>query len=161
LELFFKSNRPGGYGGLDLYVARRPTTSDPWGAPKNLGPLVNSPYDEAEPSLSPDGLWLLFNDGESPRPGGYGMLDLWMAKRTTLSAPWQMPVNLGPKVNSPANDFYPRISPDGRVLHFRRSMFGRGLENWQAPILPIPDRSGSEKVDGRDQTRPAEGSAGS
>jgi len=150
LELYFESYRPGGYGLSDIYVARRPTTSDPWDAPINLGPLVNSAYTEQWLSLSPDGLLLFFNDVDAPyRPGGYGSNDIWMARRASLSAPWQAPVNLGPKVNSPLYDGVPRLSRDGRTLYFWTSRSG-GYENWQVPILPICDFNGDGQANGKD-----------
>jgi hypothetical protein len=145
LELYFSSDRPGGSGLADIYVSRRPTTSDPWGEPVNLGPGVNSPAHESWPSLSPDGLLLLFNDHPrgAPRPGGYGGLDIWMTRRASLSDPWQDAVNAGPMVNSPATDVLPRIWPDGRTLYFWRH--GQGL--LAAPILPIVDFNGDGIVD--------------
>jgi len=150
LELYFDSWRSGGYGALDLYVARRATVNDPWGNAVNLGPVVNSPYDEEWPSLSPDGLLLLFSgmwiEPSSPRPGGYGSSDLWMTRRASLSDPWQPPVNLGSKVNKPSNDAVPRISPDGRTLYFVVS----STEAWQAPIIPIVDFNGDGIVDSAD-----------
>jgi hypothetical protein len=146
LELYMVSNRPGGYGGLDFYVARRATVNDPWGDPVNLGPVVNSAYQEWAFTLSPDGLVLLFSDNPdfgTPRPGGYGGCDMWMTRRATLSDPWQAPVNLGPRVNSSITDFGARISPDGRMLYFAT----RHLDNWQAPILPVVDFNGDGIVD--------------
>ena len=149
LELYFSSLRPGGYGSADIYVAKRATPNDPWGDPVNLGPVVNSAYTEGSASLSPDGLLLLFVDQfvtiTTPRPGGYGSCDMWMARRASLSAPWQAPVNLGPKVNGPDLDGAPRLSPDGRTLYF-----GTASDNWQAPIIPIVDFNGDGKVDGKE-----------
>ena len=144
LELYFHSWRPGGYGGGDIYVTRRETKNDPWGTPVNLGPAVNSAYDDVQLSLSPDGLLLFFDDGETVRPGGYGGVDMWMARRVTLSDPWQTPVNLGPKVNSSADEFYPRISPDGRTLFFCTFRAGT-YDGWQVSILPVVDLNGDGK----------------
>ena len=148
LELYMVSNRPGGYGGLDFYVARRATVNDRWGDPVNLGPVVNSAYQEWAFTLSPDGLVLLFSDHPdfgTPRPGGYGGMDMWMTRRATLSDPWQAPVNLGPRVNSSITDFGARISPDGRMLYF--STRGSTWDNWQAPILPVVDFNADGIVD--------------
>jgi len=148
LELTFSSWRAGGYGGADIYVTKRATTNEPWGEPTNLGPVVNSAYNEYDTSLSQDGLLLLFGDGsESPfRPGGYGGGDMWMTRRASLSEPWQAPVNLGPRVNSPLMDAMPRISPDGRTLYFITLRDGI-FDNWQASILPIVDFNGDGIVD--------------
>ena len=147
LELHFNSNRPGGYGGIDIYVARRATTSDPWGDPVNLGPVVNSGYNENDVSLSPDGLLLFFDDSlDAPRPGGYGGADMWMARRTSLSDPWQAPLNLGPKVNGSAHDGGARIFPDGSTLYFTTLRDGT-YDNWRAAILPVVDFNGDGIVD--------------
>jgi Tol biopolymer transport system component len=149
LELYFMCGRSGGYGSSDIWVARRTTKHDPWEQPVNLGPVVNSPYGESHLSLSSDGLLLLFSGGfnqTSPRPGGYGGSDMWMSGRAGLSAPWQAPVNLGPKVNSPAGEWIPRLSPDGRTLYFLSARTG-GDYCWQASIEPILDFNGDKKVD--------------
>ncbi|MHC4586499.1 MAG: hypothetical protein ACYS3N_18360, partial [Planctomycetota bacterium] len=74
LLLFFGSNRPGGYGSWDLYVAKRTTTKDPWSSPMNLGSIVNSTAGEDGPEISADGSTLYFH---SNRPGGYGSWDIW------------------------------------------------------------------------------------
>ena len=148
LELYLTSDRPGGYGRDDVYVARRQTENEPWGDPVNLGPVVNSPQTEAEVSLSPDGLLLLFagHFTATPRPGGYGGSDIWMARRATISSPWQTPVNLGPLVNSPAHEQGARISPDGSTLYF--ATYSDGIwEDWQVPIIPVCDFNGDGIVD--------------
>lgn len=146
LSLFFESTRSGGYGRHDLWVTKRPTTSEPWGAPVNLGPTVNSSYEDATPGISADGLSLLF---ESDRPGGYGDFDIWVTTRPTDSEPWGTPVNMGPTVNSPAWDGGPNISVDGLSLYFwsdRVGGHGRNdiwlttretiFEDWGTPVNP-------------------------
>ncbi len=117
LELYFCSGRPGGFSNRDLWVATRPTASDPWGEPVNLGPTVNSSAPEWAPSISPDGLSLYFN---SPRPGGYGGSwgDIWVTTRATKDDAWGPPVNLGATVNSSYQDITPGISADGLSLFF-------------------------------------------
>lgn len=64
LALFFRSNRPGGYGRADMYITTRATTSDPWGEPVNLGPTINSSEPECTSYISPDGQILYFNVDE-------------------------------------------------------------------------------------------------
>jgi hypothetical protein len=81
LEVFFDSDRPDGSGGYDLWTSTRESLSDPWAAPVNLGPLVNSSVTDQRPSLSWDGTALYFL---SNRPGGSGGTDLWVTTRTKL-----------------------------------------------------------------------------
>jgi hypothetical protein len=121
LSLYFCSDRPGGYGGRDLWVTTRPTKDDEWDAPLNLGPTVNSSAKEALPSISADGLSLFF---ESTRTGGYGGHDLWVTIRATKDDDWGTPVNLGPMVNSLSNDATPGISTDGLSLFFESDRSG-------------------------------------
>jgi len=74
LALYFSSNRPGGFGDDDLWVTTRPTTSDPWRPPFNLGSVVNSSYADYATCISSDGYTLLFG---SNRPDGCGEFDIW------------------------------------------------------------------------------------
>lgn len=102
-SLYFGSNRPGGFGGLDLWVSQRPSVGEPWGPPMNLGATVNTAAIENVPAFSTDGHWMFFN---SDRSGGSGLNDLWVSYRQNIHDDfgWEMPVNLGPQVNSPALD---------------------------------------------------------
>jgi Tol biopolymer transport system component len=84
--------------------------------PKNCGPSVNSAaYGEYGPSISADGLSFYFT---SDRPGGSGEGDMWVMSRPSEEEPWDKPVNLGPTVNSTAEDSEPCISADGLELYF-------------------------------------------
>jgi Tol biopolymer transport system component len=80
LEIFLTSNRPGGLGAADLWQATRASTSDPWSAPVNMGP-VNSPQGDARPALSWDGAELYFG---SSRTGGLGFDDLYVIRRAKI-----------------------------------------------------------------------------
>ena len=237
LSLYLASNRPGGKGGLDIWVATRASTSAPWGVPVNLGGPVNSAADDfcptpvgkrglffvsrealpgacgqgdiyythqtgsgswkeperllcapagpnseldeqgpswvdgsrsklrgkkllyfsrssvtpnvpgeifvserqngarfgpatavaelndatandIQPNVQADGLELVFS---SNRAGTLGAQDIWVATRSTLSAPWSAPVNLGPAVNTSAAETRPSFSGDGKQLLFGRA----------------------------------------
>lgn len=146
LELYFSSDRLGGYGSQDLYVTTRESVHDPWSEPTNLGPAVNSEAWDTRASLSPDGLLLFF---DSHRPGGYGHLDMYVARRATHSDPWEQPVNVGPVVNATSAEELPLVSPDGSTLFFDSDRLGglgpHGI--WCAPIIPIVDFNGDEIVD--------------
>jgi len=155
LELYYYiRTREGGYGNDDIWVSRRSTLDSAWGAPENLGPAVNSSASERLPFVSSNGLFLLFSDEVSIRPGGFGDGDLWMARRWSLSDPWNPPFNLGPMVNTVDYDGYPRLSLDDSMLYFcseRPGGFG-GLygDIYQAPIIPVVDFNGDGNVDGKE-----------
>jgi hypothetical protein len=78
LEIIFFSNRPGSLGGADLWASRRQTIFEPWSAPQNLGPVVNTTSNEGPSYLSSDGRVLFMT---SDRPGGFGALDLYVTTR--------------------------------------------------------------------------------
>ena len=129
LSLYFNSGRPGGSGSFDLWVTTRATTNEPWGEPVNLGPTVNSSYNDAAPDISADGLELYFVSG---RPGGYGGNDLWVVTRNTTDDDWGAPLNLGPIVNSSSREWGPNISADSLTLFFasRRTGGSGGSDLW-------------------------------
>ena len=129
LEFYFASDRPGGYGGIDLWVMKRPTIEDDWGDPENLGSPPNSQYSYWEPSISSDGLSLYFSDSHTPQfgnrlPGGLGgQGDIWMITRETIHDAWGAPENIGPAVNS-QHAVHPSISADGLSLYFQSHRSG-------------------------------------
>ena len=149
--LYFTSNRGGGSGGYDVWVTARPTTSDPWGTPVNLGPTVNSSGNEWTLGISGDGRTLFV---AADRPGGFGSLDIWATRRATTNDDWDVPLNLGPTVNSSSVEGFPGISADGRMLFFssNRSGGSGNVDLWQVPITPNVDFTGDYKVDIKDLT---------
>src|SRR2546425_9434685 len=81
-----------------------------WSEPINLGPVVNSEFDDRHPAISPNGLSLYIT---SNRPGGFGpegTWNIWVSQRASLHDPWGPPRNLGPNINTPGG-FAPNISP--------------------------------------------------
>lgn len=106
LSLYFTSDRPGGFGFMDLWVSQRPSRDDAWGTPMNLGGVINTAASENVPALSRDGHWLFFN---STRPGGLGGQDIWASWRANPQDDfaWETPFNLGPGVNSAVGDVNP------------------------------------------------------
>jgi hypothetical protein len=78
-EVFFMSSRSGGSGGFDLWTATRKSVLDPWSAPTNLGPLVNSVAGDFDPHIASDRATLYFS---SNRTGGVGGDDLYVTTRT-------------------------------------------------------------------------------
>ncbi len=84
--------------------------------PRLLGDGINDGSINACPCIAPDESYLVFG---SNRNGGQGERDLYISFRTR-SGRWTEPVNMGPRVNTPADEWYPSISPDGRYLFFSR-----------------------------------------
>jgi hypothetical protein len=125
LSLYFGSNRPDptAQGAFDIWVSHRACLECPWGDPVNLGPNINSPGGDGSPMLSHDGLLLFFSGS---RAGGQGGEDIWVARRTDPNddLSWGPPVNLGPDVNTPANeggpDYVPALAAEGANLYFDR-----------------------------------------
>src|SRR5690242_15142628 len=123
--LIFASNRPGGYGALDLYVSHWDAAEKRWGAPINLGPTINTAANEQCPLPLQNGKELLF---VSNRPGGVGGLDLYIAERQRGEGnelAWDTPRNLT-VLNSSADDFGPGAYRDHgeTVLYFNSNRPG-------------------------------------
>ena len=99
--LYFTSNRKGGYGGLDIYRSKRLSNGD-WGVPVNLGPTINSPYNEDCPFISPNDNKLFFSSLGHQSMGGYDIFASEMVGPET----WSKPVNMGYPVNTTADDLF-------------------------------------------------------
>jgi Tol biopolymer transport system component len=142
LELYFSSNRPGGYGWGDLWVATRATKNEPWGEPVNLGSTVNSSADDSDPSIAAGGLSLYF---VSFRPGGSGLGDIWITTRATTSDSWGEPVNLGTVINTASHDCAPCLSADGLILFFDSKRTGGygSADLWYSTRKTIDDQWGT------------------
>ena len=138
--VFTACGRPDGAGGCDLYASER--IGQRWSDAKNLGPAINGPASESQPSLSRDGRLLFL---ASNRAGGLGQDDLYVCGRLP-DGRWSRPVNLGPAVNTPGNDRYPFWAADDRTLYFTSDgrpgmggadLFRTGLDTanqWTGPV---------------------------
>jgi Tol biopolymer transport system component len=117
LSLFFASDRPGGFGGYDLWVAQRPNRNSDWGPAQNLGPNFNTAVDETSLELSPDGHWLFFSS--NGLEGGFHF-QIYAAFRndTSDNLGWEQPFNIGKEVNTPFDNGDPTIfiDPETGVL---------------------------------------------
>jgi Tol biopolymer transport system component len=108
LTLYFASNRPGGVGGNDIWVAHRDSLDSPWSsAPLNLR-SINTISNEVAPALSRDEHYLFF---VSNRAGGVGGPDIWVSFRQQVhdvgAFAWETPFNLGWPINTPFSDTTP------------------------------------------------------
>ena len=98
----------------DLYVSEQ--VDGCHAEPVLLASPVSGPYNDTRPTVDPQGRYLLFG---SNRPGGYGGTDIYITFKKADGS-WTTPRNLGPTVNTPANDDMPNISPDGKYWFFAR-----------------------------------------
>ena len=108
LTIYFGSNRPGGLGEFDIWVSHRACTECPWADPTNLGPNINSAAGDGGPALSRDGHQLFFSGA---RGGGEGGEDIWVSYREDVNDDlgWEPAVNLGPNVNTGAQEQSPAL----------------------------------------------------
>ena len=123
LSLYIVSDRPGGSGALDIWVATRLSTDDPWGAPENLGLPVNSSANDWSPTPVPGhGLFFV----SSGRPG-CGLDDIYFTR--FKHGAWEEPQNVGCQINSTAGESGPSYFEDenGRAILYFSSGRAGGL----------------------------------
>ena len=123
--LFYVANFSGGIRSSDIYIAKRITTDGPWSEPINLGSSLNSPANDEDPFISPDGTIVLFS---SSRAGGQGGFDLWQAN-----------IFPNPDLNCDG-----KVDPEDLVILIEN--WGNGLSH--ADIAPPP--FGDGQVDRKD-----------
>jgi len=116
--IYFSSDRPGGLGGLDLYESDLQKDGT-WGSATNMGPAINTPYDEDCPFVSFDGYLLFFSSKGHNTMGGY---DVFMSKGGQGN--WGDPQNLGYPVNTPDDDKYFVLTPDGKRGYYNTVRLG-------------------------------------
>jgi tetratricopeptide (TPR) repeat protein len=107
--VIFASRQLGGFGGLDLYITTY--RNGRWSTPKNLGPKINSPYDETSPFLARDDKTLFFSSNDSRR--SIGGFDVFKSQYLPEQDAWSEPVNMGIPINSAGDDTHFRLSNDG------------------------------------------------
>jgi outer membrane protein OmpA-like peptidoglycan-associated protein len=110
---FVRCNAPGSYGDCDLYMAKL-TAAGTWSDIKNLGAGINSVAWDSQPALSFTEDTLYFS---SNRNGGFGLSDLYYTTRLSNGA-WSRAYNLGPVINTKANEVSPFMHPSYHVLYF-------------------------------------------
>ncbi|HEC41987.1 MAG TPA: hypothetical protein ENI20_04085 [Bacteroides sp.] len=144
--LFFTSARRGGFGGLDIYRSER-LESGEWTMAENLGPVVNSIYDEDTPFLSDIGNRLYFSSSGHFNMGGYDVF----YSNLDESGVWKDPINMGFPINTTTDDlfYYPiGIGNQGYISKIER----QGAHAYNIYHLSIGERV-TEFRDASDQTR--------
>ncbi len=131
--LYFVSNRPGGYGGRDLYVSYRQPNGK-WGVAVNMGPDINSAGDEQAPFIHADNQTLYYTSDGLP---GYGGSDLFVVRKK-LNGEWGKPENLGAPINTIENEGSLAVSADGLTAYYAsdRSDSRGGLDLYKFDLRP-------------------------
>jgi flagellar motor protein MotB len=115
--LYFVSTRQGGYGGYDIWSSEL-NTDGTWSSPVNLGPEINTSYDEQSPFIHPDNESLYFSSNGWP---GMGNKDLFLSRKAysgEKQTGWQKPENLGFPINTFAEESGLSISNNGKLAFF-------------------------------------------
>jgi hypothetical protein len=120
---FFSSERQGGYGSSDIWMIEKINKKE-WGKPVNLGPDVNTAYDEAGMFLAPDGKTLFFC---SNGPNSMGSYDVF--KTVYEKGKWSKPINLGYPINSTAKEGQLTLSADAKYAYISSDRKGGLGEN--------------------------------
>lgn len=108
--LYFASKRPGGYGGLDIWMTLKLPDGN-WGLPQNLGDNINTPFDENLPMLSKNGNILYFCSQGHNSMGGF---DIFYSKRNSSAEKWPKPKNMGYPINTTYDNMSIAMSEKGR-----------------------------------------------
>ena len=134
--IYFASNRPGGFGGMDIYKSELQQNGS-WGRAENLGPTVNTSADEDAPFIHPDGRTLFFTSNGAGSIGGKDVF-----RTNLIGSKWSTPENLGYPINTVANDNYFTLTADGSRAYFSSDRpGGKGGQDIYTFDMPEEDRN--------------------
>jgi outer membrane protein OmpA-like peptidoglycan-associated protein len=120
LTIYFSTGKYSEDGTLDIYYATKQPGGD-WGNAKSLGGNINTKYDDDSPFLSRDGKSLYFSSRGHNTMGGY---DIFKSSWDSVGRKWGRPENMGYPVNTPDDDSYYRLSPDGTYAYLSSYRIG-------------------------------------
>ncbi|PRY13170.1 WD40 repeat protein [Pontibacter ummariensis] len=106
-------------GDLDIYMVKKDEKGN-WGSPISVGETINTPYDDDSPFLARDGSLYFASRGHNSM-GGY---DIFVAKFDPVANKWTVPENLGAPINTPDEDTYYRLAPDGSYAYLTSYRLG-------------------------------------
>lgn len=122
--IYFSSDRQGGFGGRDLYYAQL-LADGSWGNVKNLGPEINTKFDEDGPFVHSDGKTLFFASTGHNTIGGYDIF-----RSELKQGKWSTPYNVGKPINTSSDDKFYVVSSDGeRGYYSSEKKEGMGLQD--------------------------------
>ncbi|MBI4930337.1 MAG: OmpA family protein [Bacteroidetes bacterium] len=131
--LYFVSNRPGGFGGRDIYKCVKLPTGR-WSKATNLGPTINTEYDEDAPFMHPDGVTMFFSSNGHKTMGGFDIFFTVLA-----DSGWYPPQNMGYPINTTDDDIFYVMSTDGKRAYFS-SVRNEGYGEKDLYMVTIPQR---------------------
>lgn len=137
-KLYFASDRPGGYGGIDLYSCQL-LPNGKWSLPTNLGPTINTEFDEDFPNLSPDGKSLYFSSKGHTSMGGF---DIFKTTWDPIKNKYSIVQNLGYPLNTPEDNMNFRVSESGKhgyISAVRKGGYG-DLDIYRVDFMEIEPR---------------------
>jgi len=137
--LYFASERPGGIGGRDLYVSEK--INGDWGPAVNLGPEINTLYDEDAPFIHPDGITLFFSSQGHKSIGGYDIM--YTIKKENH---WIEPISMGIPLNTTEDDRYYVINAGGDVGYFSSNRGDSGGKGGQDIYTVTPGILGEKPI---------------
>lgn len=149
--LFFASDRPGGYGGRDIYRCVKLPNGN-WSRALNMGPTVNTEYDEDGAFMHPDGKTFFFASKGDKTIGGFDIMFATLNEDNTLSEI----TNMGYPINTPEDDVYYVTSPDGKRGYFTSDKEG-GFGEKDIYMLSIAESKEAFLALFKGQIVPAEG----
>lgn len=132
--IYFTSDRPGGFGGSDLYTATKDSGGE-WTRVKNLGPKVNTMFDEEGPFIDYDQVTLFFS---SEGHNGMGGHDVYKTTLDAKTGEWSEPENLGYPINTPDHDLYFIASHDSKRAYYS-SFREDGMGYQDIYLITIPE----------------------
>ena len=132
--LYFSSNRPGSYGGYDIYRCEKNSRGE-WGKVYNLGQQINTPYDEEGMFIGHDGKTLYFSSKGHKGMGGY---DIFKSVYDDSTEVWSEPVNMGYPINTPDDDIFFVTTKDEKTGYYA-TVRGDGLGYLDIYKVEIPD----------------------
>jgi outer membrane protein OmpA-like peptidoglycan-associated protein len=113
--LYFASERPGGFGGSDIYVCYKDSKGE-WSRVKNLGPSINTEYDEDGPFIDYDAKTLYFSSKGRKGMGGFDIFKSNLLDKEKNE--WSEPENMGYPINSPDDDVFFTGTKDGKHWYY-------------------------------------------
>lgn len=137
--LYFASERPGGLGGRDLYVSEK--VNGEWAPAVNLGPSINTQYNEDAPFIHPDGITLFFSSEGHKSIGGYDIM--YSIKKDNA---WIEPLSMGIPLNTTEDDRYYVINAKGDVGYFSSNRGGAGGKGQQDIYTVTPGILGEKPI---------------